>query len=268
MTAILYAYVAMLVLVSVLWFVSLFKSNVTIVDSGWSILFLLAATLWFITADAAGTQHWVLYSLLLVWALRLSLYLVIRNWGKPEDRRYADIRSRYQPNYELKSLFIVFFFQASLAIVIALPVWAVMYSPGVMTWVSYAGAALFVTGFVIESVADWQLYRFTTSRGSKGKVLSTGLWKYTRHPNYFGEFLVWWGVFFFAVDTGAYWTIVSPLLMSFLLLRFSGVTLLEQTISDRRPEYSDYRKSTNAFFPWPPRSLEKSRDADSREVSL
>ncbi len=255
---------ALLIAVSTLtWIVSVMLRDVGIVDSMWSIFFLLA-TLVYASADGPqGPRQTLLVVLVSVWALRLAIYLTWRNWGEPEDRRYVEIRRRNEPGFTVKSLYLVFWLQAILAWVISLPLYAAASGVEPLGPLDYLGVALWVVGFVFETVGDYQLARFKSYPGNAGRVLDTGLWRYTRHPNYFGDFCVWWGFFLLALAAGGWWTIFSPLLMSLLLLRVSGVTLLEKDIADRRPEYARYVDSTNAFFPGPARGPEKKLEQTS-----
>ena len=251
------AALAVIVAIALLaWAVSVVKRDVGIVDGLWSLFFLAAGltTWWF--ADGQGTRPVLVLVLLAIWALRLSLHIFWRNHGKPEDYRYREMRERHAP-FAVKSLYLVFGLQAGLAWFIALPlVVAVSTTPGTLGWIDAAAVLLWLVGFVFEAGGDWQLARFRGDPANRGKVLASGLWRYTRHPNYFGDFCVWWAYFLFAVAAGGWWTVASPLLMSFLLLKVSGVALLEKTIGTRRPGYADYVDSTNAFFPGPPRQKE------------
>ena len=191
--------------------------------------------------------------MLVLWSFRLSFYITKRNVGKCEDHRYQAIRARNEPGFTWKSLYLVFWLQALLAWVISLPVLGAFASNrplGVLDWL---GLALWVVGFVFEAGADWQLARFRKNPANAGKVMDRGLWHYTRHPNYFGEFCIWWGFWLIALSAGAWWSIVGPLLITFLLLKVSGVALLEKDIGNRRPQYADYVLKTNAFFPGPRR---------------
>jgi steroid 5-alpha reductase family enzyme len=240
---------AILVLAFVTWLVSLLKRDVSIVDSVWSLLILLAAAVYAVTLPAGGPRAAWILALTALWALRLAAYITWRNWGEPEDHRYRAIRARNQPHYEFKSLYLVFGLQGVLAAIVSLPLLAALASSRPPNWIDALGLALFAFGFVFETVGDWQLARFKADAANRGRVMDRGLWRYTRHPNYFGEFCAWWGLYLVALAAGGWWTIVSPLLMSVLLLRVSGVTLLEKDIGERRPAYGDYIARTNAFFP-------------------
>ena len=187
-----------------------------------------------------------------LWALRLAIHLTWRNWGEPEDRRYQEIRKKYSPNFEFKSLFIIFVFQAVLAAIISVPivsVFGIQSASAKLGLVEYIAISVWLVGFIYESVADWQLAKFKSDNGNAKKVMDSGLWRNTRHPNYFGEFLIWWGFYLYAVSVAPWWIVLSPLLMSWLLLKFSGVVMLEETIVKRRPDYQAYIDKTNAFFP-------------------
>ncbi len=247
------AFAIILTVASATWCVSVFKRDVSIVDSMWPLFFLAAAVTYAGTVTQPGPRTpWVLV-LVSLWALRLSGYLTWRNWGEPEDRRYQRIRRHNEPRFALKSFYLIFGMQGTLAWVISLPLLAAMAAPRPMNVLDCAGGALWALGFAFESVADWQLARFKTSPANADRVMDRGLWRYTRHPNYFGDCCVWWGFYLVALAAGGWWSIVAPLLMSFLLLRVSGVALLEKDIGKRRPAYRDYIRRTNAFFPGPPR---------------
>lgn len=246
---------AMLLLGSVAWLYSVWRRDVSIVDSLWSLFFLLAALIFAAIAPGLGDRGLLLLVLVAAWSIRLSAYITLRNWGHPEDYRYQAIRANNEPRFWLKSWYIVFGLQAVLAWIICLPLLPAISIPAALGWLDAVALLLFVTGFVFEAVGDYQLARFKADGNNKGRVLDSGLWRYTRHPNYFGEFCIWWAFYLFAVASGAWWSIASPLLMTFLLLRVSGVAMLEKTISDRRPDYVRYIVSTNAFFPGPRRAV-------------
>lgn len=244
---------AMLTVATVTWVVSVLKRDVSIVDGVWAAMFVFAAGVYATGTDHSTGRTWFILALVALWALRLSGHIIWRNWGKPEDRRYRDIRDKYEPHFPLKSLGIIFWFQAGLAWIISMPLWQALTVPVEIGAFDVVAVTVWIIGMLFESIADWQLSRFKANPDNQGKVMDRGLWRYTRHPNYFGECLIWWGFYFFAVPTGAWWTVVGPLLLTYLLLKFSGVTLLEQTIVERRPAYRAYIARTNTFIPGPPK---------------
>lgn len=245
--------VVMLAAAGLTWIVSVIQRNVTIVDSLWSLLFVIAAFTYAKVVGVPGPRVTLLLVLVTVWGVRLAAYLSWRNLGHEEDRRYAAIRRRREPNFALKSLYLVFGLQAVLAWLISLPLLGAVANPGPLGLLDYAGAALCVAGLIFEAGGDLQLARFKGDPANAGKVMDRGLWRYTRHPNYFGDFCVWWGFYLIALAAGAWWSIIGPVMMSYLLLKVSGVRLLERDIGKRRPEYADYIRRTNAFFPGPPK---------------
>ena len=237
----------------VAWAVSVAIRNVAFVDSLWSLFFLIAAVTFAAAAWPLSARGLLVTVLVAVWALRLSIYITARNWGEPEDHRYQKIRANNEPGFAFKSLYIVFGLQGVLAWFIAMPLLPAIMNPGDIGPLEIVAGALWLLGFVFEAGGDYQLARFKSDPSNKGRVLNTGLWRYTRHPNYFGDFCVWWAFYLFAVAAGGWWTVLSPVLMSLLLLKVSGVALLEKTITERRPEYADYIRRTNAFFPGLPK---------------
>lgn len=240
-----------LALPALVWLVSLVKGDVSIVDSLWSLIFLALCMTYYLRFDY-GTQRGVIVLLLVsFWAIRLSAYITWRNRGEAEDARYQAMRKRHAPNFAIKSLFIVFLLQGVLAWIISLPLLVATTGSIPLHAVDMAAIVLVIFGILFESIADAQLAAFKVIPGNHGRVMDTGLWRYTRHPNYFGECCVWWGFFLFALAAGGWWSVISPLLMTFLLLRVSGVTLLEKDIVERRPAYRDYIARTNAFIPGP-----------------
>ena len=247
------ALLPMLVLAVGAWLVSLFKNDVSFADSLWPLFILLAATSYFIAAPQTGPRAVVVIGLIAVWALRLAVHITWRSWGEPEDRRYQAMRARNEPHFRWKSLVLVFGLQAALAWVVSLAALAAVIHPRAWNWIDTLGVCVFVFGAAFEAVADWQLARFKADPAHRGQVMDGGLWRFSRHPNYFGEFCVWWGIYLIAMSTSAWWAIASPLLMTVLLLKVSGVALLEKDITERRPGYREYIARTNAFFPGPTR---------------
>lgn len=235
------------------WWYAYQRQNVNIVDSLWSIFFLVAAIVYEWQAGSQGITDLLLLVLVALWSLRLGLYLTMRNEGKAEDRRYAAMRER-NDNFAKRSLVTVFGLQAVLAWLISIPLLAAITSPAVFGVWHIGALILFAIGFFFEAVGDWQLAVFKQSKSNEGKVLDSGVWRYTRHPNYFGEACIWWSFFLFAAAGGHYWTIIAPIAMTFLLLKVSGVTLLEKDISERRPGYQLYIQNTSAFIPWFPKA--------------
>jgi steroid 5-alpha reductase family enzyme len=235
------------------WLLSLPLRNVSIVDSLWSLMLFAAGVIYGLDSDPRAPRLAFELWLVVLWATRLSFYVTARNMGKGEDHRYREIRARNQPRFALKSLYLVFWLQALLAWIISLPLLGAFASNRPIGWLDYAGILLWLIGMAFEAGGDWQLARFRRNPANAGQVMDRGLWRYTRHPNYFGEFCVWWGFYLIALSAGAWWAFPGPLLISFLLLRVSGVTLLEKDIGKRRPQYADYVLKTNAFFPGNPR---------------
>ena len=235
------------------WIVSVVRHDVSLVDSLWGLLFALNAGTYAALSGEPTPRTWLMLALVLAWSLRLAVYITVRNHGHGEDRRYQQIRARNEPHFAFKSLYLVFLLQALLAAVVSLPLLGVAAGSTPLGALDGAGAALWCLGMVFESGGDWQLARFKADPANRGRVMDRGLWALTRHPNYFGEFCIWWGFYLLAGASQAWWSIPGPLLMSVLLLRVSGVKLLEKDIGERRPQYAEYVRRTNAFFPGPPR---------------
>jgi steroid 5-alpha reductase family enzyme len=235
------------------WLYSLFRSNVNIVDTMWSLFFIINA-LCFVNLDSMSFNQTLVIGLIIIWGLRLSAYLIYRNANKPEDSRYQDIRRNYSPNFAFKSLLIIFIFQAILALILSYPLYYI-FNPladnsGLLQ--SYTSYVMIAAGIVYETIADLQLVEHKKNR-SRNEVCKTGLWKFSRHPNYFGELLITWGVFVNAIAYTHIYILISPLLMTYFLFKFSGAGLMEETIIKRKPKYKDYIRSTNTIFPWPPK---------------
>jgi len=247
----LYAIAGIMVLV---WLCSVFLRNVSIIDLFWGPVIAVAGVFYWLPLSSPGARAYLMLVLVCVWALRLAVYLTARNHGKPEDRRYAEMRQRNEPAWWLKSLLYVFALQAVLAWIVSFPVYGAMTGDALLGILDAAGVVIFMFGLVWESLADWQLARFLRDRTNDAAVMDKGVWRYSRHPNYFGEFCLWWGVYLLALGAGAWWTIVGPLVLSFFLLRVSGVSMLEKDISERRPAYQEYVRKTSTFFPRPPRT--------------
>jgi steroid 5-alpha reductase family enzyme len=240
---------------ALVWLLSLARRDASIVDPFWGSGFAIVALTasWLNFPPSARTT--LLVALTAVWGLRLSLFLLWRNWGHGEDRRYQVMRDHHGQRFWWVSLFTVFMLQAVILWFVSLPiqVTASQDETNPLHWLDGLGVLIWTIGFTFEAVGDWQLARFKADPANAERVMDRGLWRFTRHPNYFGDFCIWWGLYLIAAAGGAWWTLLSPLAMSFLLLKVSGVTLLEKTITDRRPDYANYQARTNAFFPGSPR---------------
>ena len=234
----------------VVWVASVRKRDVSIVDSAWAFLVLLPALVVAGVLPQTGPRAAVVVGLAAAWALRLSGYIAWRHRGHPEDRRYQAIRRRNEPHFEWKSLYLVFGLQALLGSIVAAPLMAAIASRAQWNVLDALGLALAVFGLGYESVADAQLARFKADPRNRGHVMDRGLWRTSRHPNYFGEFCLWWGLWLVAAAAGAWWTVLSPLLMTLLLVKVSGVPLLEEDLRRQRPGYAEYGRRTPTFVPW------------------
>jgi steroid 5-alpha reductase family enzyme len=243
------------ILLTMAWPISVALKDVSIVDVLWAPTFALVAWTIVLAQHGADTGGWIAAGLVTVWAARLGTHL-FRRWRRSgeEDHRYTTIRKKFGTRFPFLSLFIVFWLQAFLLWVISWPLQAAVAAEGDPSPLALLGSAMTLAGIVIEAVADLQLSAFRAAPASGDRVLDTGLWRYSRHPNYFGDFLIWWGFFVAGIGAGGpWWTIVSPLIMSALLMHFSGAGLMEDTIGDRRPAYKTYIQRTSRFFPRPPR---------------
>ncbi|MBW2407275.1 MAG: DUF1295 domain-containing protein [Deltaproteobacteria bacterium] len=239
------------------WVLSLILKNVTVVDSLWGLGFVMIALTTFFLAHGFLGRKLLTTFLVTCWGVRLSIYLTWRNWGKGEDPRYGSWREKSGKNFWIVSLFKVFLLQALFLWAISISIQYGMTSgtPEMITWLDVCGCILWGVGFVFEAVGDWQLAAFKSNPDNKGKVMDRGLWAYTRHPNYFGESLMWWGIFLIAFSTpNSWWTVLSPLIITGVLLKMTGIPLTEKTIVVHRPGYKEYVQRTNAFFPWFPKS--------------
>lgn len=246
---------AVVALFTGLWIVSVILKNSSIVDMWWGPGILVIGLTYFLTTSGAQSRGWLVVALLALWAIRLAWHIGARNIGHGEDFRYAKWRSERGASWWWFSYFKVFVLQAVIAWIISMPLYYAIApaAPERLTAWDVAGAMVFAAGFLFEAVGDEQLRRFKADPTNKGRILDSGLWRYTRHPNYFGEALLWWGFGLFALATGSYLGLIGPAIMTWLLIRVSGVSLLEQTLKTTKPGYADYIQRTSAFVPMPPR---------------
>jgi len=250
------ALLVILGLMSLLWIISIIIKNVSIVDLFWGLGFVISNVFYFISTEGVGPRKLIVLILVTVWGLRLSGYLSWRNIGKGEDFRYRQFRSTYgEDRYWWISFFQTFLLQGLLMWLISAPLLGANFSGtgkslGIL---DFAGIFLWVTGFIFETLGDYQLARFKAVPSNKGKVLTSGLWRYTRHPNYFGDSALWWGYGLICISAGSLLPALGSILMTALIIKVSGVTLLEKNLADKKPGYRKYIENTSAFFPWFPK---------------
>ena len=254
-TAMITAAAAIALFMVAMWIISLVLKNASIVDIGWGLGFVIVA--WAVRArvDGNADRQRLLVAMATLWGLRLAGYLYARNHGKGEDFRYRAMRKRWGPRFPLISLGTVFAVQGVLMWVVSLPVQLgqVEVDPqvGLQAWI---GIAIWGIGLFFEVVGDAQLARFKKDPANAGTVMDKGLWRYTRHPNYFGDACVWWGIALVAAETTVgRWGLIGALVMTILLRRVSGVTLLEKSLIKRRVGYDAYVARTSPFIPRPPK---------------
>ncbi len=246
------AAVALLLLAT--WAESVRRQDASIVDPVWGPAFVVVALVAALAGDEGADLRWLLLGLTAVWGLRLGWHLTRRKLGDPEeDRRYKVMREKHE-NFALWSLGAIFGTQGLLVLVVSLPLQVAAIHDAEITAAVIPGLIVFAIGLSFEAIGDRQLAAFKADPKSKGEVMDRGLWRYTRHPNYFGDFAVWWGLWGVALTAGGiWWAAIGPIVMSILLIRVSGAGLLEKDIGDRRPGYAEYIRRTSGFFPLPPR---------------
>ena len=241
------------------WLLSLARKDASVVDPLWGLGFIVAAVSYFLLLDGLTGRKILTLVMVAAWGLRLSAYLLWRNRGRGEDPRYRAMRAKRPSSFWWYSYFQVFLLQALLLWLVAAPIAGAMSrplgggsAPG-FNGLDFVGGAVWLFGLCWEVAGDTQLALFKRDPVNKGKVMQTGAWRYTRHPNYFGETVLWWGVWLVAAAAGGYWSVYGPVVITMLLLRVSGVTLLEKGLADSKPGYREYVERTSAFIPWPPR---------------
>ena len=254
-TIYLQAYGVLLALMTLLWLVSVRLRNASIVDPVWGTTFVVAGW-WYFGHTPGGdpSRKLLLMTMVTVWGLRLSLFLMWRNWGEGEDYRYQAFRRRFgAERYWWVSFFQVFVLQGTLSWLIGAPLLGAQFGGGPLGWLDVLGVAIWLTGLVFEAGSDLQLARFRARRKSPDELLTTGFWRYTRHPNYFGDSACWWGYGLIAIAAGGYVWALGALLMTAMIIKVSGVAMLEKSMKSAKPGYAEYAARTSAFIPWPPR---------------
>lgn len=256
MTLFLQASLLLWILVTLLWIWSIIIKNVSIVDIFWGVGFVVVNAFYVFNSGELNPRKILILLLVSAWGLRLAVHLAIRNIGKGEDFRYQEFRRKYgAERYWWFSYFQTFLLQGVLIMIVSLPLLGISMSThsGSLNLVDYFGIFIWLIGFTFEARGDFQMSRFRGDPKNKGKVLDTGLWKYTRHPNYFGDSAVWWAFALFSIAAGSYWHIIGSVLMTLLIIRVSGVVLLEKTLNESKPQYKEYIQKTSSFFPWFPK---------------
>lgn len=256
MTLFLQAAVLIWFLLTLLWVWSVIIKNVSIVDIFWGVGFVIANVVYVWMSESLNPRKILILILVSVWGLRLAIYLAYRNIGKGEDFRYQEFRRNYgEDRYWWLSYFQTFLLQGILMMIISLPLLGISLNEdsGALNLLDYFGILLWLIGFTFEAVSDEQLSRFKRDENNKGKVLNTGLWKYSRHPNYFGDAVVWCSYAVFSIAVGSYWHIIGSVIMILLIIKVSGVSLLEKTLKNTKPQYQEYIQKTSSFFPWFPK---------------
>lgn len=242
---------------TIIWILSLVLKNAGIVDVFWGAGFVLLSGYYLFQSGNFDLRSILLMTMTGIWGLRLSVHLFLRNYGKGEDFRYANFRKYYgEKRYWWVSYFQVFLLQGVLMWMISVTLASVFHSsagfmPG---FLDLLGVAVWATGLFFEVVGDWQLGKFRRNPANKGKVLDSGLWRYSRHPNYFGDAAVWWGYALICLAAGGSWQIAGSILMTLLIIKVSGVTLLERTLIEKKQGYREYSRKTSAFIPWVPKN--------------
>ena len=248
-------FLLILAMMSTLWIVSVILKNASIVDLFWGLGFVAVNTFYFINSDITVAKT-ILLVLVTIWGLRLSIYLAWRNIGKGEDFRYKEFRKKYgEKNYWWISFFQTFLLQGVLMWIISMTLYGVnRYSTShELSIIDYLAVFVWLVGFIFEAGGDRQLARFKSNLLNKGKVLNSGFWHYTRHPNYFGDSAMWWAYALFCLSAGSFGLVAGSVIMTLLIINVSGVALLEKSLKVQKPEYADYIKRTSSFLPWFPK---------------
>ncbi len=242
-----------------LWFVvSLIKKRNDVADVAWGLGFIVIAWVSFYFSENSGQRGLLVSALVSIWGIRLAWHIYSRNKGKTEDYRYLAWRKEWGRLFYLRSYLQVYLLQGFLLFLIAQPIIAINKNNGSsFNWFDIIGVTIWILGFCFEVVGDWQLVQFLKNPANKGKIMQSGLWAYTRHPNYFGEVTLWWGIFIVSLGSAPFfYTIIGPLTITILILFISGIPLLEKKY-EGRPDFEEYKKRTSVFFPLPAKNIKK-----------
>jgi steroid 5-alpha reductase family enzyme len=250
------ALAVIMILMTSLWIVSVIIKNVSIVDLFWGFGFVLVSVFYFLNSDGVYARKIIVMALVAIWGLRLTVYLTWRNYGKGEDFRYSNFRKKYgEKRYWWISFFQTFLLQGILMWLISAPLLGAQFHGynKALNILDYVGIIFWITGILFEAGGDFQLAAFKANPANRGKVLDKGFWRYTRHPNYFGDSSVWWGYGFFCLAAGSYLPALGSVLMTALIIKVSGVALLEKSLKEQKPQYKEYIEKTSSFIPWFPK---------------
>lgn len=252
---IIYSFVFVSIYMSIIHLIAVKKNDLSIIDIAYGPGFVVAGIAQMIFSKDIGWHFILLFTLVSLWALRLALQIGIRKIGKGEDFRYTKMRKDFGKNWRIISFYKIFLFQGLLILIIESPLLIASLTSGtVFGWLSYLGSVLWIWGFYWETVSDIQKYRFKKA-GNKG-IIQSGLWKYSRHPNYYGEITMWWAIGMITLEVAYGWIgLISPILITTLLITFSGIPMLEKKHRDN-PEFIAYKKKTSVLFPWFPKKGE------------
>ena len=245
----------LLTCMSALWLLSVILRNASIVDPFWGMTFVISAWFYFSqTPEGFPARKMLLLALVTIWGLRLSLYLLWRNLGKGEDFRYQAFRQHYGPQrYWWVSFLQVFMLQGALAWIISAPLLGAQIRSSSLNAIDFFAVIIWLIGFIFEAGSDLQLAHFKSSPKNRGKLLTSGFWRYTRHPNYFGDSACWWGFGLLSIAAGSYFAAFGAVFMTLLIIRVSGVLRLEKSLKKNKPGYEEYARRTSIFIPLPPR---------------
>jgi steroid 5-alpha reductase family enzyme len=238
--------------------VGIIKKDNSVMDVFYGGGFILVAWSTFILNGQFALRQIFVTILVTIWGIRLATYVLIRNWGKGEDQRYKNMREDWGDNVVINSLLRIYLFQGLIIFLVVFPVSFINFSDNPSLWfLDYIGVFIWIIGFLFETVGDIQLYRFLNDPANKGKVFDKGVWRYTQHPNYFGEVTQWWGIYIIAIGVPfGFLTIFGPIIITYMIINVSGVKLLNKAF-EGDSEYAKYKRRTSQFFPLPSKKKEQ-----------
>lgn len=256
-----YNAILLTIVMAFLWLCSIKIRDVSFIDAFWPMGMVMLAGSTFIQADGSEPRKLLILVLTALWGFRLGAHLLTRWLAEGEDPRYKRILGKAMEQnkwgFATSALLNVFMTQAPLLFIVCLPaqLGQIAADPAELGWLAAIGGVIAVIGIAFETIGDWQLKQFRANPATAGTVLNTGLWRYTRHPNYFGDACAWWGIWLIAAETTiGFWSFVGPALLTWTLMKWSGVPLLEYSLKKKRPGYEEYIRKTSHFFPWPPKA--------------